>query len=545
MNPNSEVEQPGTVAQACSLLFPPTCSRQVIRPPATFRKVRGGGGLQTRETAGCKPAPRSLARRETSAFGMNAFPTSSSFSAVATPPVMKRNYSVMLGVFCAALVLLPAHRAHAQANAKPPTQLTYQGFLTDANGVPFGNTAPVNKTVRFRIYDVLTGGTPKWSSEQVVTVDKGYFSVLLGQGSSVGSEPFSADLTGVFAGSSTASDRYLELQADGTTIAPRLRFLPAPYAVLAKSATDLVDPVTGASSLSIAGGVLSGNGAGLNNLNGANIASGTISESRLPTLSAAGRVVNSATTATSANTANAIVARDASGNFAAGTITATTFSGGGGGLTGLNASQITSGTLANARTTATSANTANAIVARDGSGNIAAGQVVANSFKITGTPTLVLSSISRGSLRSDSPMAGVTQTRPSGGITNNGRQSANENPNWWKSTSTTLGTLLYTATFVVPAGEVWEVNYTCNYYWDTDDLGGIVMSLNDTLSDDGVTSGYSLPKGPIMFNQTYILSQGTHVVRVKGIIGSGSNYDAIEFPWHQPSHLVVRKYKSN
>jgi microcystin-dependent protein len=172
---------------------------------------------------------------------------------------MKRKSSLLLGVLCTALLPLCTNQALAQANAKPPTQLTYQGFLTDANGVPFGNSAPVNKTVIFRIYDALTGGTLRWSSQQVVTVDKGYFSVLLGQGSSVGTEPFSADLTGVFAGS-TASDRYLELNADGTTIAPRLRFLPAPYALLAKSATDLVDPVTGASSLAISGGNLSSAG---------------------------------------------------------------------------------------------------------------------------------------------------------------------------------------------------------------------------------------------------------------------------------------------
>jgi hypothetical protein len=278
---------------------------------------------------------------------------------------MKRKSNVLCGVLCIVLLLLGTKQALAQANAKPPTQLTYQGFLTDANGVPFGNTAPVNKTVIFRIYDALTGGTPKWSSQQVITVDKGYFSALLGQGSAVGSEPFSADLTGVFSGS-TASDRYLELNADGTTVAPRLRFLAAPYALLSKSATELVDPVTGASSLSIAGGVISGNGAGLTSLNGASIATGTISESRLPNLSAAGLVVNSATTATSANTANAIVARDGSGSFTAGTITATTFSGSGASLTG----------IPNSATTATSANTANAIVARDASGNISVGAAV-------------------------------------------------------------------------------------------------------------------------------------------------------------------------
>lgn len=52
-------------------------------------------------------------------------------------------------------------------------------------------------------------------------------------------------------------------------------------------------------------------------------ASAAIADSKLATISGAGKVSNSATTATSNNTANAIVARDASGNFTAGTITAT------------------------------------------------------------------------------------------------------------------------------------------------------------------------------------------------------------------------------
>lgn len=49
---------------------------------------------------------------------------------------------------------------------------------------------------------------------------------------------------------------------------------------------------------------------------------GSIADSKLSTISTASKVSNSATTATSANTASAIVARDGSGNFTAGTITA-------------------------------------------------------------------------------------------------------------------------------------------------------------------------------------------------------------------------------
>lgn len=51
-------------------------------------------------------------------------------------------------------------------------------------------------------------------------------------------------------------------------------------------------------------------------------ASAAIVDTKLATIATAGKVSNSATTATSANTASAIVARDASGNFTAGTITA-------------------------------------------------------------------------------------------------------------------------------------------------------------------------------------------------------------------------------
>ena len=73
-------------------------------------------------------------------------------------------------------------------------------------------------------------------------------------------------------------------------------------------------------------------------------ASAAIVDTKLATIATAGKVSNSATTATNANTASAIVARDASGNFTAGTITAA--------LTG-NASTATSATSATTATTAT------------------------------------------------------------------------------------------------------------------------------------------------------------------------------------------------
>lgn len=65
-----------------------------------------------------------------------------------------------------------------------------------------------------------------------------------------------------------------------------------------------------------------------------------IADTYIGTISTAGKVANSATTATAANTASAIVARDASGNFSAGTITAN--------LTG-TASAIADGSVTNAK----------------------------------------------------------------------------------------------------------------------------------------------------------------------------------------------------
>ena len=142
----------------------------------------------------------------------------------------------------------------------------------------------------------------------------------------------------------------LDLQAAGTTVAT----------------------VT-ASGMTITGG-LNGSGANLTSLNASNVSSGilavanggtgsstaTFSGANITSLNASsistGTIANARTTATDANGASTIVARDASGNFTAATITATTFSGSGASLTSLNASSISSGTVATARLATGTAN---------------------------------------------------------------------------------------------------------------------------------------------------------------------------------------------
>ena len=80
--------------------------------------------------------------------------------------------TLLLGALSAALL-------HA-ADSNPPERMTYQGFLVDANGTALATNAPKNYDVLFRIYDAQTLGNLKWSEAQTITVDKGYFSVLLG-----------------------------------------------------------------------------------------------------------------------------------------------------------------------------------------------------------------------------------------------------------------------------------------------------------------------------------------------------------------------------
>lgn len=168
--------------------------------------------------------------------------------------------------------------------------------------------------------------------------------------------------------------------------------------------TNVVDAITHLSSLTLTSplsiasggtGSSTGDGSALTNLNASNISTGTLANAR--------------TTAASANGASTIVARDASGNFSANTVTAnligtaanaavlqtartiaiqdgvtgtaTSFDGSNNisiPVTAINASVINTGTIANARTTASDANGVSTIVARDASGNFSANVITAS-----------------------------------------------------------------------------------------------------------------------------------------------------------------------
>jgi hypothetical protein len=113
-----------------------------------------------------------------------------------------------------------------------------------------------------------------------------------------------------------------------------------------------------------------------------------------------GTISNARTTAASANGASTIVARDASGNFTANAITTTSISGNGVALTALNASNIASGTIANARTTASDTNSASSIVARDANGSFSSNVITATLFSGSGASISAInaSNISSGTI---------------------------------------------------------------------------------------------------------------------------------------------------
>ena len=107
-----------------------------------------------------------------------------------------------------------------------------------------------------------------------------------------------------------------------------------------------------------------GNGSQLTNLNASNLATGTVPNAR--------------TSGASGNGASTLVLRDANGDFAGRTITTTNIIGNGSQLTNLNASNIATGTVPNARTSASSANSGNSLVLRDQNGSFAANLITAN-----------------------------------------------------------------------------------------------------------------------------------------------------------------------
>jgi hypothetical protein len=119
---------------------------------------------------------------------------------------MKRWLAV--SVLSALVALSTLAGVHAQGVTQP---FTYQGYLRQG-GAPLNNPS---QSMRFRIYDALTGGTALWDSGALtVNVSNGLFTVQLNPPVSIW----------------TGADRFLEIQVGATTLTPRVRLGATPYA---------------------------------------------------------------------------------------------------------------------------------------------------------------------------------------------------------------------------------------------------------------------------------------------------------------------------
>lgn len=191
---------------------------------------------------------------------MVSFPSLSNQQSTSTPamrhsliPMMRRLLPLL-----AAIALLPM--ASRAADQFPPLKMSYQANILDANGLPIGNSSPENHTIDFTIYDQSNGGTALYHETQLVTIDKGSFSVLLGDGTVDNTKTYK-NLGAVFA-SPSASDRYVEVTVTlannvQTTLAPRVRLVTSPYSFLASQANNSYQAV-----YSNVAGSLTNNGSG-------------------------------------------------------------------------------------------------------------------------------------------------------------------------------------------------------------------------------------------------------------------------------------------
>ncbi len=272
-----------------------------------------------------------------------------------TLSAFSRGFSLLL----LTAMLLVASSAFAQSAG-----FTYQGRLMD-QGAPANGQYDLS----FKLVDASGSpqGLPNTVTVSDVTVTNGVFIVQLDFG------------LNAFPG----ADRYLEIslrrggEADFTTLSPRQPITATPYATQSASATT----ATTATSFS---GSLSGDVTGTQN---ATVISsvGGVSASNISD------GVTAANNATESSTSNTIVKRDASGNFSAGTITAT-----------LNGNAATATTATNAMTTAnfsgtlsgdvtgTQAATVVSNVGGQSAANVATATALANGASETNTPNALV-----------------------------------------------------------------------------------------------------------------------------------------------------------
>ncbi len=146
-----------------------------------------------------------------------------------------RGYKRIAATLIASLMLMIVGVAHAAA---PPNILTYQGRVLNSNGVPVSDTS---LSMKFMLYDALTGGTCVWSNDSAdchtntpasvvaksITLTSGLYTENLGDTG----DSYAAIADSVF-GDNTSM--FLEVVIGSETLSPRKQLTSAPYALNAQ-----------------------------------------------------------------------------------------------------------------------------------------------------------------------------------------------------------------------------------------------------------------------------------------------------------------------
>lgn len=117
------------------------------------------------------------------------------------------------------------------SSAQAPLQFSYQGRLTDSNGVPVvGTTTAIFSVIRGGTAMALpTAGVTNYAEEAPIVSDtSGIFSHLVGTGTALGGHTLdAADFEG------GSEQRYVEVRVGGETLLPRQPVVTVPYSITA------------------------------------------------------------------------------------------------------------------------------------------------------------------------------------------------------------------------------------------------------------------------------------------------------------------------
>jgi hypothetical protein len=115
------------------------------------------------------------------------------------------------------------------ADAIVPSNLVEQGRLLDGGGAPLTGSAMLT----FALYASANATTALWSEQQTVTLDEGYFSVLLGESTAIPATVFDG------------TERYLGIAVNADPeMSPRQAIESVPYALLAGNVNGDITPTS-------------------------------------------------------------------------------------------------------------------------------------------------------------------------------------------------------------------------------------------------------------------------------------------------------------